>query len=46
MYGIFNVKMTSLEQLEMRANINFYADFGKTPKEMLKLLYETTGKCQ
>ena len=38
--------MTSREWLEMRTNINFCADFGKTTKEMLKLLHETTVKFQ
>ena len=46
MHRTFNVKITSRERLEMMANINFCADFGTTPKEMLKLLHETTGKCQ
>ena len=33
--------MTSNERLEIRANINFCEDFGKTPTDMLKLLHQT-----
>ena len=43
MHQTFNVKMTSHERLEMRAKINFCADLGKAPTEMLTLLHKTKG---
>ena len=43
MHPTFNVKMTSHEQLEMKANIKFCSDLGKTPTKILKSLQKTRG---
>ena len=41
--SILSVKMTSRERLEIRTNIEFCADLGKTPTDTRKLLQKTRG---